>query len=84
MTPGTDALLLIGSGMLMGVAVCLLFFLDRIEAYREDCETHRYAAMELSRKLAAANRKVERLTEQTNDILNEHQDDAGWWKEALK
>ncbi|MEI7534219.1 MAG: hypothetical protein WCK57_07590 [Verrucomicrobiae bacterium] len=77
-------LLLVLMGFCLGGSAFLIWALDRIEAYREDCENHRYAAMELSRKLAIANREIERLTEQTNDILNQTQDDADWWKEALK
>ncbi len=85
---GIDAFLLLGAGLFIGTAAVLIFALDRIEAYRQDCENHAYAALELSKKLGNANGKIavlqrenEQLTEQADNLIRHaDHDPADSWK----
>jgi hypothetical protein len=69
MTPGADAVIILGSGMFLGASTCLVFFLDRIERARQDSEQLRIAASITKRRLASAEKEIERLTEQADDLL---------------
>lgn len=75
-------LLLVLIGSCFGGCLTLLWALDRIEAYREDCENHRHAALALSAKLAAERKANEDLTEQVNSLLSNMDvpDPADFWK----
>ena len=77
-------LLLVLMGFCLGGSAFMVLAMNRIEDLKEDLGLQRIANSTLREKLAKSAKEIERLTEQTNDILNDSPDDADWWKQALK
>ena len=69
MMPLPETMLVFGSGLFIGAATCLILCMDKIAQYRLDSDQQRYAASVAKRRFATAEAEVERLTEQSNDLL---------------
>lgn len=89
---GIETLIPLVCGLIIGAGVMFINRMEKVEAYRQDCENHEYAALELSKKLGHANGKIcvltkqnEDLTEQVNSLLanidKPEADPAEFWKQ---